>query len=96
MKNLNRSIMKDGCHKNREGFSLESRRAYDASNREAVEFFASRPGREVVTIAPAEWEKIDKVLAPVFDKWIADTESQGRPAKNAPAEAREKGGMAVV
>jgi TRAP-type C4-dicarboxylate transport system substrate-binding protein len=72
--------------KNWEGFSLDLSRAYDASNRKGMEFFASRPGREVVTIAPAEWEKIDKRITPIWHDWIADAEAKKLPAKKAATE----------
>jgi TRAP-type C4-dicarboxylate transport system substrate-binding protein len=77
---------RDYIDKNWEGFSLDYSRAYDASNRKGIEFFAKQPGREVVTIAPAEWEKIDKCITPIWNEWIADAETRKVPAQKAAAD----------
>jgi hypothetical protein len=50
------------------------------------EFLAAGNDREIVGFASSELEKLNKLLRPVWDKWIADREVKGLPAKKALAD----------
>ena len=37
--------------------------------------------REIVDFAPGEFKKLDKLLGSIWQKWIADREAKGLPAR---------------
>jgi TRAP-type C4-dicarboxylate transport system substrate-binding protein len=69
--------------KNWENYSLKYAAAYDAAHGRAKELLLKTPGREIINFAPGEKEKMDKLLASIWNNWITDKEAKGLPGKMA-------------
>jgi hypothetical protein len=61
---------KDYRDKSLEQFLLDPASGHDARNAKRLQVFKATPGMQEVEIAPAEWEKMDKVLAPMIQTAI--------------------------
>ena len=81
-----KALPKEGqayIEKNWENYSLKYAAAYDAAHGRAKELLLKTPGREIINFAPGEKEKMNTILASVWEKWIADIEARGLPGKKA-------------
>lgn len=63
--------------------SVKCAATFDVSDVKAKEVFLATPDREVVVFAPGEREKMDKLLAPMWDQWVTDREAEGLPGREA-------------
>jgi TRAP-type C4-dicarboxylate transport system substrate-binding protein len=63
-------------------YSAMGGRGHDEWNKYGLEDLA-KVGVVPTPLPPAEMQKIEKLLAPLWDKWIADNEAKGLPAKKA-------------
>jgi TRAP-type C4-dicarboxylate transport system substrate-binding protein len=71
-----------------------SLRATDVYIKRSAEGVASVRGKaEVVEFSKAEQEKIAKVLRPIVDEWVKDSEAKGIPAKKMLGVAKHPAGM---
>ncbi len=78
---------KDYINANWKDFSLKCARSSEVLIPEfKKEFLSAGSNKEIAGFAPGELEKLDKLLKPVWDKWIADREAKGLPAKRALAD----------
>jgi TRAP-type transport system periplasmic protein len=75
----------DYIEKNWENSSLKYAAAYDAAHGRAKELLLKN-GREIINFAPGEKEKMDKLLASIWNKWISDMEAKGLPGKKAASD----------
>ncbi|MFH1950385.1 MAG: TRAP transporter substrate-binding protein DctP [Pseudomonadota bacterium] len=65
-------------------YSLDCARKYDElTPKFKKEYLATGPDREIVEFSSADFEKLDKLLKPVWDSWIEEREAKGLPAKKA-------------
>ena len=75
---------KDYIDANWKTFSLKYARAHEARiPRYKKMFLGTGDDREIIEFAPGESEKMDKRFTPIWQKWIADREEKGLPAKKA-------------
>jgi TRAP-type transport system periplasmic protein len=78
---------KDYVNANWKEFSLSCARSSEVLIPEfKKEFLSAGSDREIAGFSPGELEKLNKVLKPVWDKWIADREAKGLPARKALAD----------
>jgi len=68
--------------KNWQNYSIKYAAAYDAAHVRAKELLLKN-GREIINFAPGEKEKMDKILASIWENWIADMEAKKLPGKKA-------------
>ncbi|MBM3211990.1 hypothetical protein FJZ33_07215 [Candidatus Poribacteria bacterium] len=54
---------------------------WDKYEKAFYEEVKAKPGREISEFGREDLAKLAKVSRPVWDKWIADTEAMGKPAK---------------
>jgi TRAP-type C4-dicarboxylate transport system substrate-binding protein len=69
--------------------SLKATDAYIKRAAEAVE--SVRGKADVVTLSPAEQERIRKTLRPIIDEWVKEMEPKGIPAREMLKRAGYKG-----
>jgi TRAP-type C4-dicarboxylate transport system substrate-binding protein len=75
---------KDYINKNWKQYSLDCAKRYDElTPKFQKEFLATGQDREIMAFAPGELEKLNPLFRPVWDKWIADREKMGLPAREA-------------
>jgi len=68
---------------NWEDCALKCAAGYDLAHDKAKELFLKEPGKEIINFAPGEREKMDRLLAPLWNDWIADMDKKGLPGKQA-------------
>jgi len=75
---------KDYINANWKRYSLDCAKRYDDLEPNfKKEFLATGPDREITGFPPEESEKLDKLIVPIWKKWIADHEKKGMPAREA-------------
>lgn len=74
---------KEYLEKNWKQNSLNAAKLFDRGVAGHKETFLKQAGREIGHLDRTEWDKIDKLFAPLWEKWISDTEAKGLPAKKA-------------
>jgi len=75
---------KDYINKTWKEYSVKCAKKYDdLIPKFQKEFLNTGPDREIVEFAPGELDKLDKLIAPVWEKWVADYEAKGLPASKA-------------
>jgi len=60
--------------------SLQTSKQYDDGMPGLRDTFEGLGG-EILHLAPGEWGKMNELFAPIWDKWVADREAKGLPAR---------------
>jgi len=68
---------KDYIEANWKKLSMDLAKAYDGRRPAASKKFLSYPGNEVIKLSPADYDKMNTLFAPIWDKYIADREAKG-------------------
>ena len=76
-------VAKDYLDNNFEKFMLDAGPFWQKPNAHFHEVLNADPKIEQIVWSDAEFAKFDTLLAPIFNKWIADREAQGYPARQA-------------
>jgi len=71
---------KDYIEANSKQFSLDYAAAHD-EHLEVLRNMYLEKGGEIIHFAPGEYEKMTPLIAPIWDKWMADREAKGLPAR---------------
>lgn len=66
--------------------SQKAAAAMDRTVAPAKKLFLRNPGAEIIQLPKSELDRMDKLFAPIWAKWIADREKKGLPAKKALAD----------
>jgi TRAP-type C4-dicarboxylate transport system substrate-binding protein len=68
--------------------SIRNSRGWDLKEQAAIELMKKTPGKEVIYLSDEEVDRWRAKVQPLYDKWIADREARGLPAKQVFDEAR--------
>ncbi len=74
---------KDYLEANWKQNSLNAAKLFDEELPKDKEAFLSTSGREVTQFGAADWDQMQTLFAPLWDKWVADREAKGLPATKA-------------
>jgi TRAP-type C4-dicarboxylate transport system substrate-binding protein len=61
--------------------SVLNSRGWDLKEQAAIELMKRTPGKEVIYLSPKERDRWREKVQPLYDKWIAEREAKGLPAK---------------
>ena len=70
--------------------SVRNSRGWDLKEQAAIELMKKTPGKEVIYLSPEEVERWRAKVQPLYEKWIAEREAKGLPAKQVFDEARRQ------
>jgi TRAP-type C4-dicarboxylate transport system substrate-binding protein len=68
--------------------SVMNSRGWDLQEQAAIELMKKTPGKEVIYLSPQEVDRWRAKVQPLYDKWMAEREAKGLPAKQVFDEAR--------